>query len=340
MRFFALLLIVALLPTILVVGVAGQMGNPVISVSPHQSKVCVGDALTLNVTIADVVDNDPLQMVYGYYFELYYNSSVLNCTGVSLPTNHFLKPSTNESYLFTVEFGYDNAYNATCGRVGVALCLISEDESPRGGNGTLVTIVWGAVSPGNAGLQFGEIQLVNNNGDCISFSSDSASATVIDQPACALKTKAQDGLFYVPNNNVTSLKVELLWSNSSINGDQRGGYSPYTSISNYPDGKVDMNDIGFISSKFNLNENSTGWDYMADVFPDRKINMQDVAIASQNMGKNGTYTTDLTGISVNFNTGQQITPDNFGFIAIPQGAVSFNVTRSGNSTGAMIVFWH
>jgi hypothetical protein len=333
-------LISTLLPVVLSATVAGQIGDAVVSMAPNQSKVCVDDTLSLNATIANVSDNDPLQMVYGYRFELYYNSSVLNCTGVSLPADHFLKPASNESYIFTVELDYNNTYNATSGRVGVALCLLSEDEDPKGGSGTLATITWGAVNPGSTVLQFGEIMLVNYNGDEIPFDFADGSATVMAQPACALKTKAQDGLFYVPNINVTSLKVELLWSNSSINGDQRGGYSPYTSISNYPDRKVDMNDIGFISSKFNLNENSTGWDYMADVFPDRKINMQDVAIASQNMGKNGTYTTDLTGISVNFNTGQQITPDNFGFIAIPQGAVSFNVTRSGNSTGAMIVFWH
>jgi len=333
-------MIVLLLPILLATGAAGQIGNAVVSVTPNQSKVCVGDTLSLNVTIANVSETDPLQMVYGYSFELYYNSSVLNCTDVILPADHFLKPTSNESYLFTVELDYNNTYNATCGRVGVALSLMSENEDPKGGSGTLATVSFVAIDPGNTLLQFGEILLANYYGDSIPFDCVDGSATVIAQPVCALKTKAQDGFFYIPSTNVTSLKVELLWSNSSINGDQRGGNSPYTSINNYPDGKVDINDTAFISSKFGLNENSTGWDYMADVYPDRKIDIRDTSIASQNFGKNGTYTTDLTGISVNFNTGQQITPDNFGFVTIPQGAANFNVTRSGNATGAMIVFWH
>jgi len=97
--------------------------------------------------------------------------------------------------------------------------------------------------------------------------------------------------------------------------------------------------LHLFSSKFGLGEGAAGWDYMADVYPDRKISGMDVTLVNRNFGKYGTYITDLAGVTIIFNTGQTISPDSAGFVTIPSGATGFNVTRYGNPVGAMVIFW-
>jgi len=166
----------------------------------------------------------------------------------------------------------------------------------------------------------------------------SVSFEVSLNPVCAMKTRT-DGYFYVPNVATDLLKIEMLFDNQNITGDQTGGTSPYSSIQNYPDGTVDMKDVRFVSEKFGLVEGQSGWDYMADLYPDRKIDMKDIRTASKNFGKSGTYVTSLTGVKITFNTGQETSPDAYGFIQIPPDAESFNVKRNNNPIGAMIIFW-
>lgn len=47
---------------------------------------------------------------------------------------------------------------------------------------------------------------------------------------CALKTRT-DGYFYVPYVATDLLKIEMLFNDSRIIGDQTGGSSPYPTIS-------------------------------------------------------------------------------------------------------------
>jgi hypothetical protein len=169
----------------------------------------------------------------------------------------------------------------------------------------------------------------------------SVSFEVSLNPLCAMKTKT-DGYFYVPIVASSLLKIEMLFDNANLTGDQTGGTSPYPAIANYPDGKVSGMDIAFVNSKYGSWEGETSpvvWDYMADVNPDRKITGVDVALVSQNFGLNGTYITDLAGVAITFNTGQTVSPESDGFVTIPPGATSFNVTRYGTLTGAMVIFW-
>lgn len=156
---------------------------------------------------------------------------------------------------------------------------------------------------------------------------------------CAMKT-ATDGCFYVPNIATSYLKVEKVFNNGNITGDQTGGSSPYGETIRYPNGVVDMLDLTFISGKYGLHESQTNWDYMADVKPDRVINILDYCLASSHFTLTGTYSSDLTGITVTFNNGETKTPDIAGFVSIPQGATSFTVKKNNNPIGAMIVFWH
>jgi hypothetical protein len=176
----------------------------------------------------------------------------------------------------------------------------------------------------------------------IGSTGDNDSVAVIkwyNGPVCAMKTKT-DGYFYVPNNaSIGSLRIEELFNDSNIAGDQTGGISPYRSITRYPDGLVNTLDLSFVGSKNGLREGQAGWDYMADVVPDKVIDILDINVIGKNFGKSGTYITTLSGVTVTFNTGQQRSPDTNGFVTIPQGAANFTVTQNSNSIGAEITFW-
>lgn len=171
--------------------------------------------------------------------------------------------------------------------------------------------------------------------------------TSLLEPLCALKTKT-DGYFYVPNEsfvNATYLRVEMLFDQANLTGDQRGGISPYPAIANYPSGSVLGDDIAFISSKFGSYEGETApiqWNYMTDVVADGNVNGRDIATAARNFGAYGSYSYDLSNVSIAFYAGgNEIgneTPDANGFAAIQLGATSFNVTRNGMPIGAMIIF--
>ncbi|MGA9388484.1 MAG: hypothetical protein WBV70_06650 [Candidatus Bathyarchaeia archaeon] len=163
----------------------------------------------------------------------------------------------------------------------------------------------------------------------------------LSRPDVAIKTKTSGcpWLFYVPNVTTSFLRVELLFSNTNITGDQKGPTSPYPEIADYPDGTVDIRDASFVSRKYGLCEGQSGWNYMADVFPDKAIDIKDTAAVNRNYGKSGNYTTSLAGVTVIFNTGEQESPDANGFVPIPAGAANFNVTRNGTPIGAMAIFW-
>lgn len=157
------------------------------------------------------------------------------------------------------------------------------------------------------------------------------------EPVCAMKTLT-DGYFYVPNIPTDLLKVEMLFDNPDLVGDQIGGTSPYSTIQEYPDEKVSGYDLSFVASKFGLEEGMSGWSYMADVIPDKKVDGRDLTTVSKNYGKTGTYITDLSGVTVTFNTGENRTPDVNGFVEMPQDATSFTVKRNGIPIGAMVIF--
>jgi hypothetical protein len=162
-------------------------------------------------------------------------------------------------------------------------------------------------------------------------------------PRCALKTKT-DGYFYVPNPafvNVTVLRVEMVFNDSNLVGDQTGGPSPYPAIANYPDESVDGSDLIIVARSFGQPEGGARWNYMADVVPDRNIDGLDSIAVARNFGQPQypfNYTYDLTGVNVTFSTGAVELPDANGFVAIPQGATWFNVSRNGTAIGAMIIF--
>jgi hypothetical protein len=169
-------------------------------------------------------------------------------------------------------------------------------------------------------------------------------------PLYAMKTLG-DGKFYVPTIPVTptSLKIELLFD-VALTGDQTGslGVSPYpTSILHWPDGKVDMKDIAFIEhpGTFGSVPGMVGWDYMADVVPDKKIDLRDVVAVVKHFGGHvpfpGTYplTWPQPSVTVVFNPSGTRIPDANGFVPILPGDTSFVVQQNNIAIGALVTFW-
>jgi len=157
----------------------------------------------------------------------------------------------------------------------------------------------------------------------------------------ALKPK-KNGTFYLPNTINLYMRIGEVFGNASLSGDQTGGTCPFYPDCSYPDGIVDMKDMGFVGSKFLKLEGDSGWDYMADVFPDRRIDMRDIAEVANNIGKVGSYD-NLTWVTVLFKLQNGSTvecaPDqSTGLLVIPADAASFTLIRNGTQIGGVAMF--
>ncbi len=135
------------------------------------------------------------------------------------------------------------------------------------------------------------------------------------------------------------LKIEMLFNVGGSIGDQIGGISPYPTLREWPDGKVDMRDISFVAKHFGIYESGVGWDYMADVNPDRLININDIGWAARAYGMGAEYLSwPQTGVTVVFGSYVQ-TPDADGYVLIPDLSSDFTVYKDGVAIGAFLTFW-
>jgi hypothetical protein len=137
-----------------------------------------------------------------------------------------------------------------------------------------------------------------------------------------------NGSFYVPNTGTDLLKVEMLFDNANLTGDQTGGTPLYSGISNWPDRYVNAKDSIFLGHAFGSKEGEANWNYMADIVPDKIISAKDSIKLGANFGRSGSYIYVLSGVTVTFNTGQQLGLDQYGCVVIPEGAVNFTVSAT------------
>lgn len=163
-------------------------------------------------------------------------------------------------------------------------------------------------------------------------------------PSCAMKTKT-NGYFYLPSGpppQYVGVQIALLFTDGGIAGDQIGGEPPYTLYTGpYPDELVDICDALLINGKYGKSEGQSGWEYMADIVPDRVIDMYDALTIGRNYGRSGTYSHDLSHVTVAFYFEGRLLEemvDPRGFAYLPYGP-DFTVKRSGMPIGAMVIFW-
>jgi len=164
------------------------------------------------------------------------------------------------------------------------------------------------------------------------------------EPVCAMKPIYRAQSCYFPDVLATKMKVELLFDTHLLEGDQYGGFSPYSTIDAWPDGNVDLYDATFIiAHHYGAVEGGPNWNYLADIIPDRKIDLYDVTALLNNYGyKGGQYSTDLTNVDVMFIFADESYTwrpvDANGFVDIEEGAVAWKVFK-GDVIGALVTFW-
>jgi hypothetical protein len=157
-------------------------------------------------------------------------------------------------------------------------------------------------------------------------------------PVCAVKTR-MDGYFYIPTAAKCHLKIASWFTDNNLIGDRQGAPCPYETINIWPDGYTGADDIFFVASHFGISEGEPNWNHMADVIADRYVGIDDIFSAALCFGREGTYYYNFMGITIAFNTGEEIPCDNNGFVTIPQGATSFTVKRYGDPVGTTAIFW-
>jgi len=146
---------------------------------------------------------------------------------------------------------------------------------------------------------------------------------------CRMKTLA-DGYFYIPDlPNINSIQILQYREDDYLIGDCRP-----TPI----DGKIDLKDYNWISTKYGTNEGDANWDYMADIDPDRKCDLKDISKVSNNYGRVGSYSYDVDSLTVEWSNGQIDNVPSDGKLAVPDGVTYFYVKKNGNGVNAYVIF--
>jgi len=116
----------------------------VIGFVPSSNSIDPTEDFTVNVTVT----NMPSPGLFSYEYRVYYDTNVLNATAADIPTDHFLKPTVKASNIIVVDSG---TINETEGWVSFAASLMYPEEGKTGA-GTLATITFKALAPGNSTL--------------------------------------------------------------------------------------------------------------------------------------------------------------------------------------------
>lgn len=125
-----------------------------VSVSPQSSSVSVGQSFSVNITIA----NFPSPGLFSYQFSLYYDSAILQCIAVQIPSDYFLKP-TNPSNIFIVDPG---TINQSAGCVTFVLTLLG-NELGKTGSGVLASVQFTGLAAGISLFELRDVHLMNSN---------------------------------------------------------------------------------------------------------------------------------------------------------------------------------
>lgn len=140
----------------------------VISLQPQASRVWgAEEEFEVNVTVAGVSG------LYGWELKLYYDSSLLN--GTSITEGSFLS-SNGSTHFFN--FGFDDNYSATQGRVSAA-CSLLGNISGVSGRGVLATIGFKTKTLGGSLLTLSDTKLGDSAGKLIAHNAFNGAVEVV-----------------------------------------------------------------------------------------------------------------------------------------------------------------
>lgn len=143
-------------------------GPTTVLVCPFESSILVGQNLTINVTIVNVVD------LYAWQVKLLFNTTQLECTDVSIPPNHIF---AGLQYFSTFPEINNNDGSVLLG------CTLIGDRPGVNGTGVLVAIKFEAKAPGSSTLELVRVgrshtMIIDSNIMDIAFETQNGHVTV------------------------------------------------------------------------------------------------------------------------------------------------------------------
>jgi len=131
----------------------------------------IGSTFSLNISIQNVTN------LFAWELKLYYPNDVLN--GTTVTEGNFLKAVGVNTFFYPFEFN-DN-YNATHGRLGVACTRLGEVAGVDGG-GVLATVTFNSTSNGGPeNLHLSDVKLSDPNATKIPFYTVDGEVTVLPE---------------------------------------------------------------------------------------------------------------------------------------------------------------
>lgn len=164
---FSALIVLLIMPLSAVI--KANAGSATVFIDPTSQQVrTIGDSFTVNVSIADVSN------LYGYQFELYYDSVVMNESQVT--EGSFISGSN-------ALFGASSyPYNSTYDFLFIYCTLEAPVSSGVSGGGVLATIKFKSLASGNSvPLHLTDVELSDPNSSPISYESSDGAVTVVPE---------------------------------------------------------------------------------------------------------------------------------------------------------------
>jgi hypothetical protein len=147
-------------------GSAVMAGSTGILLDPSQSTVFENDVFTVNVEVSNVTD------LLGWEFQLYWNSTALNCTNATVVTPTIWQGNTQDDGP-----GLQANYNSTNGMFWWAESA-NYPAPPFNGSMTIATLTFQALQPGTTSLTLADTILGNSTAQPITCTVSSGSVTV------------------------------------------------------------------------------------------------------------------------------------------------------------------
>jgi len=149
------------------------------------------------------------------------------------------------------------------------------------------------------------------------------------------------GSIRMPNEVfVEALRVNMYTSDVNLEGDVTGNSTG--DWSENPDGHVEMKDILLTTLHSGQDIYDSNWEPMADITQDGKVTAKDSMIPSDNYGNTGSYNYDFENITILFDTGETLHPDDFGWFwlaDLESTPESFIVLKNNEPVIAQVYFY-
>jgi hypothetical protein len=177
-------------------------GGPSVLVDPSQVTLFKGDVFKVNVNVTSVTD------LQGWEFQLYWNSTALNCTNATVVTPTIWQGNTQDDGP-----GLQTNYNSTNGRFWWAEAA-NYPAPPFNGSMTIVTLTFQALQPGTTSLTLADTILGNSTAQPIACTVSSGSVNVYYGRYMRGDTQTINGL--------NAYKLNIPESTSSASATQSG----------------------------------------------------------------------------------------------------------------------